>query len=76
MVDIQSLTGDRDNRQGKERRKKPQLQNIMACSLLWAAIKIKGKKNKKVVITGNRYTDRKWWMHKVNEVCFLYSSVL
>jgi len=38
MIDIQSATAE--NRLGKKgRRKKPQLQNIMASPLLWVAIK-------------------------------------
>jgi len=34
MVDIQSPTAE--NKRGKK--EKPQLQNVMACPLLWAAI--------------------------------------
>jgi len=44
MVDMQSPTAEiRQKRKKKERRQKPQLQNIMACQLLWAAIKSKHK---------------------------------
>ena len=42
MVDIQSPTAEirRGKRRKKEERQKPQLQNMMACPLLWEAIKL------------------------------------
>jgi len=59
MVDLQSPTAEiRRGKKEKERRRyKPQLQNIMACPLLWTAIK-KLKQVSSPLTTSGLETDR------------------